>query len=611
MTPQATMNVPPPPAPTWDLESIFQGGSGSAEFLSFRHQVKASLSAAEQHFATLPAVCSGASAAVWEQGIALLQSLHDDLELVASFAHCLTSQNVADNPAHAIESEADELIARLKKLSSQLESASLKQTDADWQALLARPSLQPIAFYLNEQRVNAKAKMDEQLESLALDLSVSGLHAWNRMYDKMAGELMVDFETAGSSQRLSLGQLATKMGDPDRAIRRQAFEKLTGAWQSRADLTSTTLNSLAGFRLALNKRRKWDSVLYEPLTLNRLSEAGLQAMWRVIQANTHRLVPYINAKKKLLGIDAWRWYDEFAPCGASHRIYPYDMASAFIVENAGSLSGHFSEFCKMAIDKRWVEAEDRAGKKGGGYCTGMGARRESRIFMTYANTYENLLTLAHELGHAYHSWVLRDQPYFAGAYPMTLAETASIISELLITDAALAQCSDPQEKLMLLDQKLQQPFIFFCDLQSRYLFEIDFYRERQAGFVDTARLSELMISAQKRAFAGMLDESGYHPLFWCSKLHFHLSEVPFYNFPYVVGFLFATGVYDRAKKEGKAFAQKYQALLMDTGSMTTDDVARKHLGVDLSTDSFWQAAVDRALADVDQFALLASTASSS
>lgn len=602
-----TITTAPPPAPTWDLESIFPGGSASVEFLAFRNQVKADLLAAEKQFAALPPVLSATSVPQWVSAIELLQKLHDDLELVASFAHCLTSQNVADNPAHAIESEADELISRLKKLSSALESAALKQSDADWALLLAAPQVSQISFYLNEQRTNAKAKMSQELEGLALDLSVSGLHAWNRMYDKMSGELSVDFEENGASKRLSLGQLATKMGDPSRAIRKQAFEKMSAAWQSRADLTATTLNSLAGFRLALNKRRGWNNILYEPLTLNRLSEAGLTAMWRVIAANTKRLIPYIEAKKRLLSIDAWRWYDEFAPCGASHKLYPYPMASSFIIENASSLSNHFADFCKMAIEKNWVEAEDRAGKKGGGYCTGMGPRRESRIFMTYANTYENLLTLAHELGHAYHSYVLKDAPYFAGAYPMTLAETASIFSELLITDAALTQCTEREEKLMLLDQKLQQPFIFFCDLQSRFLFEQSFYAERASGFVETSRLSQLMIEAQRQAFNGMLDPSGYHPLFWCSKLHFHLSEVPFYNFPYVVGFLFATGVYDRAKKEGKAFAPKYQALLADTGSMTTDDVARKHLGVDLSTDSFWQAAVDRALADVDQFVALAAS----
>jgi len=201
--------------------------------------------------------------------------------------------------------------------------------------------------------------------------------------------------------------------------------------------------------------------------------------------------------------------------------------------------------------------------------------------------------------------VLRDRPPFAAGYPMNLAETASIFTETLVVDAALEAADDPQEKLMLLEQKLQNAYVMYTDLHSRYLFEKSFYEERKGGMVSRERLSEMMVDAQRRAFAGLLDESGYHPLFWCSKLHFYYTEVPFYNFPYTFGFLFAGGVYDRARREGSSFADKYSALLADTGSMTTEDVAQKHLGVDLTTESFWADAVDRSMTDVDAFVKLA------
>jgi oligoendopeptidase F len=174
-----------------------------------------------------------------------------------------------------------------------------------------------------------------------------------------------------------------------------------------------------------------------------------------------------------------------------------------------------------------------------------------------------------------------------------------------VTDAALQQSTDPQERLMLLDQKLQQPYVLFCDIYSRYIFERSLYEERAKGTVQKARLSELMVAAQKRAYANMLDEDGYHPLFWCSKLHFYISDYPFYNYPYTFGYLFAGGVYDRAKKEGAGFADKYRDLLADTGSMSTDEVAKKHLDVDLSGKQFWNDAVGRSLADIDEFVKLA------
>lgn len=258
----------------------------------------------------------------------------------------------------------------------------------------------------------------------------------------------------------------------------------------------------------------------------------------------------------------------------------------------------------MAVEKRWVEAEDRPGKAGGAFCTGMGPRKQTRVFMTYAGSYDNLSTLAHELGHAYHGFVLNHTPFFATWYPMTLAETASIFTESLVTDAALAASSGTDERLMLLDQKLQSAYVLFCDLYTRFLFETSFYGERKKGIVETARLRELMIGAQQRAFGGLLDDSGNHPLFWASKLHFYATEAPFYNFPYTFGYLFAQGVYARAKQEGPAFADRYKALLADTGSMTSEEVARKHLGVDLTGEDFWLSAVNLALAEVDQFVKL-------
>lgn len=595
------------PAPRWDLESIFPGGSASAEYKKHREQTASDIAKADKMLSALPADYN-AGADQWVEFALLLQSIAEDLELTISFAGCLTSQNVDDSAADTITGEGYVQYAEWQKLSTKFEAMAVALSDADWKKFIERPELNEMGFFLSERREIAKSKMDVERESLALDLGVNGLHAWNQLYDKMAGELKVDFEHNGSSETLSLGQLATKFSDPNRDVRAKAFKLMTEAWNSRADLAAMTLNSLVGFRLSLYKNRKWDTIMKEPLTATRMEEATLDTMWDVIQKNTAKLKPYIDAKKKLLGIDKYRWYDEFAPCGAADKLYSFEEAGAFIIEKTRSFSDHMADFFQMALDKRWVEAENRPGKRGGAFCTGTGKLRQSRVFMTYSGTYENLLTLAHELGHAYHSYVLKDKANFATYYPMNLAETASIFAETLVTDAAYEATSDPGEKLMLLEQKLQNAYVLFCDIQSRYLFERSFYPERQKGIVSKDRLNELMIEAQKKSYGELLDESGYHPLFWCSKLHFYISDLPMYNFPYTFGFLFAGGVYDRAKKEGSGFADKYRALLADTGSMRTEELATKHLGVDLTKPDFWTDAVTRAVADVDEFVRLANEA---
>ncbi len=593
-----------PPAPAWDLEALFPGGSKSPQFLAFRTRAKADLTDLAKTLADLPDMIDSKRDA-WVSFVLRLQSVAEQIHVISSFSGCLLAQNVDDSEAQSITGEGDLLVSQWEQLKSRLEAISLKQPEASWGAFVATPELSGVMFFMNELREHARRKLPVEQESLVLELSVNGYHAWNRLYDKMAGDLRADFEVNGETKSMSMGQLATFMDNPDRSVRRRAFETIVASWSSRADLAAMTLNAQAGFRLSLYQRRGWDSFLYEPLRNCRLSQASLDCMWHVISRESGRLAPYVEAKKKLLGIDKFRWYDEFAACGHVDRKYPYDEAASFIIDNVRTFSPHMADFYQTAIDQRWIEAEDRSGKAAGGFCTYLPTFKQSRIFMTYAGTYENLLTLAHELGHAYHTYALREVPYFSKFYPMTLAETASIFSETLVNDAALGQTSDPKQKLMLVDQILQQAYVFFTDIHCRYLFDQSFYEERRNGIVGKDRLNALMIEAQRKAYGSLLDESGYHPLFWCSKLHFFMTDQPFYNFPYTFGYLFAGGVFDRAKREGSSFASRYRALLEDSGRMSTEDVALKHLGVDLTKEEFWNDAVNRSLSQVDTFVRLA------
>lgn len=597
------------PAPTWDLESIFSGGSASKDFAKYRQKAKADLEAAKESIKSLPQTLDKGTAGDWEKFILTLQKTSEQWDLIGSFAYCLSSANVDDSGADKIVADAYSSLAEWEKIKTEFEALAAKQPDKEWNALLTKDSLSGIAFPLNEIRDQVKDKMSLELEKLVLDLGVSGYHGWSQLYDKMSGELKVDWEADGKIEQLSLGQLATKMANPDRSVRAAAFNKMTEAWETRADLCAIEINSMTGFRLALIKARGWKNALVEPLKVSRLKQESLEAMWSVIGRESHKLKPYVEAKKRLLKIDKFRWYDQLAPCGASEKLYGFDEAGDFIVKHDRAFSTDMADFIRMALDKRWIEAEDRPGKRGGGYCTRFGPFKEGRIFMTYAGTYGDLLTLAHELGHLYHGYVLKDREPFAQHYPMTTAETASIFNELLVTDAALDATADPQEKLMLLDQKLQGTYTMFCNIYARYLFEKSFTEERADGVLDKDHMNELMVTAQKEAFGDLLDESGYYPLFWASKLHFHMSELGFYNYPYTFGFLFAGGVYDRAKKEGPSFAPRYRAMLADTGVMTTEEVASKHLAVDLTDEAFWTHAVTRSLADVDEFVKLADSQS--
>lgn len=182
---------------------------------------------------------------------------------------------------------------------------------------------------------------------------------------------------------------------------------------------------------------------------------------------------------------------------------------------------------------------------------------------------------------------------------MNVAETASTFAEMIVADASVKSASSDEEKLSLLEDKVQRSVALLMNIHARFLFETRFYEERKNGMVSTDRLNELMVDAQKEAYGGALEE--YHPLFWASKLHFYITGVPFYNFPYTFGYLFSLGIYAQAIEEGKGYEEKYSALLKDTASMTVEDLALKHLNVDLTKPDFWEKAVQLCIDDVEEF----------
>lgn len=607
-------------AQVWDLDAFFPGGSRSPQLAQELEELDRLIPALAERAAGLGASweaqrAGGPGASPGLEQIAGLAGVISDLQEVTArvdeceaFAVCLTAQDVHDEAARI-------LVARLAGLSASLANIwvrvgrLLAALDDDAFARLREdPRMAAVAFGLEYRRRLAQDQLPPEQEELINDLAVDGYHAWGSLYDTVSGQMTIDVEEDGETVRLSAGQAANRLENADRAVRQAVWERWEAAWAGKAELYAAALNHLAGFRLAAYRRRGWKSVLQEPLYVNRMSQATLEAMWSTVEANKHRLVPYLRRKAQLLGVDALAWHDVSAPLAAARRAVSYDDAADFVLEQFGRFSPDLQAFAERAFRRRWIEAEDRPGKQAGGFCITFEVSGQSRIFMTFGGTMGNIATLAHELGHAYHSHVLRELPYMARQYPMALAETASTFAENIVTDAAIRHAADDAERLVLLEEKLRRAVAFFLNIHARVLFETAFYEARAQGTLTVAELNQLMVDAQKRAYLDLLGE--YHPHFWASKLHFYITDIPFYNFPYTVGFLFSSGIYARAQAEGAAFAGRYVALLRDTGRMTVEDLARRHLNVDLTDSAFWQEGIDAAVADVEAFLRLTDPAAS-
>ncbi|MCY4451418.1 MAG: M3 family metallopeptidase, partial [Immundisolibacterales bacterium] len=230
---------------------------------------------------------------------------------------------------------------------------------------------------------------------------------------------------------------------------------------------------------------------------------------------------------------------------------------------------------------------------------GFAKSRTPRVYMTYTGGASDVITLAHELGHAYHTWVMRDLPDCQRRYGMSLAETASTFGETIVRDALVQRAAMPAEEFSVVWEEASALIAFILNIPARFDFERDFCEARAERPLRPVELNELMRAAWEKWYGDSLSEPD--PLFWASKLHFYISGLSFYNFPYLFGYLFSLGVYARRAEFGDEFFPRYEALLRDTGRMTAEDLAAKHLEADLTRPDFWRATVAMLEPRIDRF----------
>lgn len=580
----------------WDLESIFAGGSSSESLQQELQQISTKMKEFHQ---LVDAFTPNAENQV--EALSEILAVHEEIQKsfteCGSFIEALNSANIHDQQAKLLTGQLYSNLPAFQLATTILNKKFASYSEEDWQNLMTHFS--QIAFRLSEMRRDGQELLDEQSENIINTLALDGQSAWSQHYDTIVASIQIPF----NGEMLSAGQaFNTMMSSQDKAVRQELFEKWEKAWSEKADIFADTLNHLDGFRLNNYKLHGVQDYLKQPLEYNRLDKETLDMMWGTIQKNKQPIIDFLTRKAQLFGKDKMDWQDQDAPIvlgDFEERRYTFDQAADFIVENFKKFSPKMSEFAQMAFDKAWIEAEDRPGKRPGGYCTSLPKSQESRIFMTYGESVNEVSTLAHELGHAFHSHVMWDLPTLNQDYAMNVAETASTFAELIVADATLKEAKTDEEKINLLDVKLQNAIAMFMNIHARFIFESNFYAARQKGLVATDEITRLMVEAQKEAYINGL--GSYHPHFWAAKLHFFIDEVPFYNFPYTFGYLFSLGIYAKASQHADGFEDQYIALLRDTASMTTEELAKKHLDTDLHQATFWQAGIDMVLKDIATF----------
>jgi oligoendopeptidase F len=515
---------------------------------------------------------------------------------LSTYIMCFITTNTHDQLAQAKMSELQKSLVILRQLATRF-TAWIGSLDVD--ALIARSTVaRDHTYMLRKARARAAHLMTPAEEELASELNVNSGTAWSKLHSDVTSQLRVSLDVDDHIQELPMSMVRNLADEADRDLRKRAYEAELGGWKRAAVPLAAALNSIKGEVNVLARKRGWQSPLEASLFDSNIDRAVLEAMLTAAHESFPDFRRYLHAKARVLGLSRLTWYDLFAPVGKSNKIWEYDEAARFIIEQFGTYSSRLANFAARAFREQWIDAEPREGKVDGAFCTPL-RKDESRVFANFKSSYGGVSTLAHELGHGYHNLNLAHRSMFQQDTPMTLAETASIFCETIIREAALRK-ADKQEQIMILEASLQGSCQVVVDISSRFLFEQRVFEARKQRELSIDELNNLMLEAQRETYGDGLDESALHPFMWAMKPHYYSTESSFYNYSYMFGLLFGLGLYAQYQQDPEKFKQGYDDLLSSTGLADAATLAAQ-FGIDIRSVDFWRASLDIVRGDIQRF----------
>ena len=492
--------------------------------------------------------------------------------------------------AKRLESELELIGVRLQKQEVRFRGwvGVIKET---LPAILANPgTARDHGFYLRETAEQSRYLMSEPEEALAAELKLSGSNAWSKLQGTICSQLIVEFNLGGKLQKIPITALQNLNHNPDEQLRRRAYEAELAAWESVREPLAAALNGVKGSAITLDYRRGRKDSLHDSLDTSRIDRETLDTLLSVMRESFPIFRKYMAAKAKRFGKDKLAWWDLFAPVGKSERAFTWPEAVRFILTQFSSFDERLEQLAKRAFENSWIDAEPRNGKRGGAFCMEVPGVEESRVLCNFDGSLDQVSAVAHELGHAFHNDCLAGKTMLQRTTPMTLAETASIMNEIIITNAALSEAAKPEEELAILETYLVNGSQVIVDITSRFLFEKEVFERRANSELSADDFCEIMLRCQKETYGNGLTEEFMHKYMWAWKVHYYIPAFSFYNYPYAFGLLFGTGLYAAYKEEGNKFVKDYEALLASTGEATPAELAAR-FGFDIRKPDFWRNSI--------------------
>ncbi|MDF1616268.1 M3 family oligoendopeptidase [Petrocella sp. FN5] len=458
------------------------------------------------------------------------------------------------------------------------------------------PQLKPYAFAILNARDEAKYMLSDAEESLLSHMRNTGSNAWSKLQEATLASLTASVD----GDILPISIVRSLAYDQDSEKRRRAYEAELESYKRIDTISAAALNAIKGEVITVAQKRGYASPLEMTLKNARMDQETLDAMMTAISEYLPHFRAYLKKKATMLGHDhGLPFYDLFAPIGNVHMTYTYEEAQDFIISNFSSYSHVLGDYAKKAFEMDWVDPFPKEGKASGAFCSNIHCVSESRIMANFNNNFNDVSTLAHELGHGYHGECLKDEVQTNSDYPMPLAETASIFCETIVNNAALNHATQ-DEAIVIIENAIMSACQVIVDIYSRYLFETELFKQRSIASLSVKELNTLMLNAQKEAYGDGLNHDSLHPYMWVCKPHYYSADYNFYNFPYAFGLLFAKGLYAMYLENQEGFIPKYDELLKATGSNNIKDVL-SIVGVDAHSPDFFRASLELIKKDIDLF----------
>ena len=530
------------------------------------------------------------------KAIRLKKDIFLKVESLFSYAQLRMSVNTSDVESAAAAGRLSQKFSAmaspesvLKKYVGQIEDL---QTVID-----SRELLKEHEFYLKNMKEAAGYTLSPEVEQVISLYEISGSSAWSDLQGFLTSTVPVEYE--GGTTTLS--DIRNKAYDPDPDVRRSAYKAELKAYDRIKDGIAFSLNSIKMEVINRCKLRGYESPLDETLKIAHMKRETLDALIGAMQEYLPKFWDYMKAKAKLLGHDnGLPFYDLFAPLEGNSTAFTTEDAKNYLVDLFSTFDAEETEMIARAFDESWIDFFPHEGKVGGAFCAPLTAAKESRILTNFGGTLGDVVTLAHELGHAFHNHCLKDNSVLNLDVSMPVAETASTFNEVVCMNAAIAAEKDPVAKRALIEGQLMNANQIICDIYSRYLFETSVFDNREDGFMFSDKLCELMLDAQRKAYGYGLDPEYLHPYMWACKSHYYSGGLSFYNFPYAFGGLFARGLYAKYLHDGESFVPLYKKLLKATGTTTVEGAAEV-AGIDLTDISFWRSSLQILADEIDEF----------